>query len=52
MEVEPSTSLEGSNIEIPTMQRWTKNLHGLPAFNYELLIKHLGTEHSGGAHKH
>ena len=52
MEVEPSTSLEGSNIDIPTMQRWTKNLHGLPAFNYELLIKHLGTEHSGGAHKH
>ena len=51
-EVEPSTSLEGSNTEIPTIQRWTKNLNGLPAFNYELLIKHLGTEQSGGAHKH
>ena len=53
MEVEPiNTSLEVNNTEIPTLKRWTRDLNGLPAFNYELLSKHLGTEQSGGAHKH
>ena len=52
MEVEPSTSLEVNNTEIPILKRWTRDLSGLPAFNYELLTKHLGTEQSGGAHKH
>jgi hypothetical protein len=52
MEVEPNTSLEVNNTEIPTSKRWTRNLNGLPAFNYELLTKHLGTEQSGSAHKH
>jgi hypothetical protein len=33
MEVEPNTSLEVNNAEIPTLKRWTRNLNGLPAFN-------------------
>jgi hypothetical protein len=41
-----------NNTEIPILKRWTRDLSGLPAFNYELLTKHLGTEQSGGAHKH
>ena len=44
MEVEPSTSLEVNATERPTLKRWTKDLDGLPAFNYELLAKHLQTE--------
>ena len=37
MEVEPiNTSLEVNNTEIPTLKRWTRDLNGLPAFNYEL----------------
>ena len=52
MEAEPSTSLVANSNETKTLQRWTKDLIGLPAFSYELLLKHLGTEQSGGAHKH
>ncbi len=51
MQVEPSTSLEVNNTEIPIIKRSTRDLNGLPALNYELLTKHLGTEQSGGAHK-
>ena len=53
MESEPSTSHETNCSELPVTIRWTRDLHGIPAFTYELLIKHLGTENSGiGAQKH
>jgi hypothetical protein len=51
MESEPSTSHETNSSEIPVIIRWTRDLHGIPAFTY--LIKHLGTENSGtGDQKH
>ena len=53
MESEPSTSHETNSSELPVTIRWTRDLHGIPAFTYELLIKHVGTENSGiGAQKH
>ncbi|XP_028417051.1 uncharacterized protein LOC114541314 [Dendronephthya gigantea] len=52
MEGEASTSHEANNAATE-LKRWTRDLHGLPAFSYELLIKHCGIEHSGaGAQKH
>ena len=54
MESEPSTLHETNNSEILLLERWSKDLHGIPAFTYELLIKHLGTtKHSStGTQKH
>ena len=52
MEGETSTSHEANNAATE-LKRWTRDLHGLPSFTYELLTKHFGTEHSGaGAQKH
>ena len=53
MEGAASTSHEVDNSEMPDSKKWTRNLHGLPAFTYELLTKHLDTAHFGaGATKH
>ena len=52
MEGETSSSHEANNAATE-LKRWTRDLHGLPSFTYELLTKHFGTEHSGaGAQKH
>ncbi len=53
MEGAASISHEVNNSEMPDSKKWTRNLHGLPAFTYELLTKHLDTAHLGaGATKH
>jgi hypothetical protein len=52
LEGETSSSHEANNAATE-LKRWTRDLHGLPSFTYELLTKHFGTEHSGaGAQKH
>ena len=53
MEEGTSASLEAGNNEIPELQRWTKDLNGLPTFTYELLTKHLSIENAAvGSQKH
>ena len=53
MEGEARTSHEVNDNEISRVQSWTRNLQGFPAFNYELLTKHLGAGLPGsGTSKH
>jgi hypothetical protein len=53
MEGEASTSHESSNSEMPNSKKWTRDLHVLRAFTYDLLTKYLdATNFGAGALKH